>query len=330
MPQDEFKNVEGKLEKFKNNLVLFVIIGIAIFVALSIYADLSEVLTAFSNFQWIYIPLFLSLTLINISIRFFKWHYYVRQLKIDINTKDSLIIFLAGLTMVITPAKLGEVFKSYLLKKLNGTEISRSVPIVFAERATDLIGLVILAAIGFSAFGYGKEVLLFVMAFILLAILVIQSKRICLRLIDLISRIRFVSKFADNFHALYESAYTLFGLKNVLIAVAISAISWFFECLALFFVIKGFGANASLLVSMFAFSFSTVAGAVSMIPGGLGVAEGSITGLLVIDGISKAIAVGATLVIRFCTLWFGVLVGLMTLYLYRNKFENRVMDICQK
>jgi len=328
--QDEFKNIEGKLEKFKNNLLLLVILGIAIFVALSIYADLSDVIIVFSNFQWIYIPLFLSLTLINISIRFFKWHYYVRQLKIDINTKDSLIIFLSGLTMVITPAKLGEVFKSYLLNKLNDTSMSRSVPIVFAERATDMIGLIILAAIGFSVFAYGKEVLLFVMAFILFSILVIQSKKICLRLIDFISRIRFFSRFADNLHTLYESAYTLFGLKNVLIAVLISVISWFFECLALFFVLKGFGVDASLLVSTFVFSFSTIAGALSMIPGGLGVAEGSITGLLVIDGISKAIAVGATLIIRFCTLWFGVLVGMMTLYLYRNKFENRVMDICQK
>ena len=264
-----------------------------------------------------------ALSLFNISIRFFKWHYYVRQLKININTKDSLIIFLSGLTMVITPAKLGEVFKSYLLKKLNDTEISRSVPIVFAERATDMIGLIILASIGFSAFRHGKELLLIVMAFISLVILVIQSKKICLWLIDFISRIRFLSKFAGNFHALYESAYTLFGLKNVLIAVSISVISWFFECLALFFVLKGFGVDASLLVSTFAFSFSTVAGAVSMIPGGLGVAEGSITGLLVMDGIPKAIAVGSTLIIRFCTLWFGVLVGLMTLYLYRNKFENR-------
>jgi len=320
--QDEFKNIEGKLEKFKNNLLLFVILGIAIFVALSIYADLSDVIIAFSNFQWIYIPLSLSLTLINISIRFFKWHYYVRQLKIDINTKDSLIIFLSGLTMVITPAKLGEVFKSYLLKKLNDTEISKSVPIVFAERATDMIGLIILASIGFSAFRHGKELLLIVMAFVSFVILVIQSKKICLRLIDFISRIRFLSKFAGNFHALYESAYTLFSFKNLLIAVSISVISWFFECLALFFVLKGFGTDPSLLFSIFVFSFSTIAGVISMIPGGLGVAEGSMTGLFLITGIQKAVAVSATLIIRFCTLWFGVLIGLIALYRFRTKFTE--------
>jgi uncharacterized protein (TIRG00374 family) len=308
------------LVKLKNNLLLFTLFGIAIFVALSIYADISDMLTAFYSFKWVYIPLILFLTFLNYTFRFFKWDYYLKNIEIDISRKDSIIVFFSGLTMSVTPAKLGEIFKSYLLKELNDIDMSRSVPIVFAERATDMIGLVILASIGFSAFWYGKEVLLFVMAFILFAILIIQSKKICLRLIDFISRIRFVSKYVDNFHALYESAYTLFGLKNVLIAVLISVISWFFECLALFFVLKGFGAEASLLVSMFAFSFSTVAGAASMIPGGLGIAEGSITGLLVIDGISKAIAVGATLIIRFCTLWFGVLVGVATLSLYRNKF----------
>ena len=308
------------LDKIKNRLLLFIIFGIAIFVVLSIYADINDMITAFYSFKWIYIPLILFLTFLNYIFRFFKWDYYLKNIGINISRKDSIIVFFSGLTMSVTPAKLGEVFKSYLLKKLNDTEISRSVPIVFAERATDMIGLIILAAIGFSAFGYGKEVLLIVMAFIILAILVIQSKRICLRLIDLISRIRFFSKFADNFYALYESAYTLFGLKNVLIAVSISVISWFFECLALFFVLKGFGVDASLLVSTFAFSFSTVAGAVSMIPGGLGVAEGSITGLLVMDGIPKAIAVGSTLIIRFCTLWFGVGIGIIALSIFNNKF----------
>ena len=307
--------------KFKNKLLFSIIFGITIFVALTIYADINSIIIDFYNFQWFYIPLILFLTFLNYISRFLKWDYYLNSIGINIMRKDSLIIFFSGLMMSVTPAKLGEVFKSHLLKELNDTEISQSVPVVFAERATDIIGLIILGFIGFSAFGYGKEVLVITISFILFAILIIQSKNICLRLIDYIEGMPCVSKYAKNLHTSYESTYTLLNLKNLLIAVSISIISWFFECIALFFVLKGFGVDVSLLASMFVFSFSTVAGALSMIPGGLGVAEGSMTGLLVMDGVPKTIAVGATLIIRFCTLWFGVIIGVCTLFMFRDRFE---------
>jgi uncharacterized membrane protein YbhN (UPF0104 family) len=50
-----------------------------------------------------------------------------------------------------------------------------------------------------------------------------------------------------------------------------------------------------------------------MLPGGLGVAEGSMWGILVYLGIDKTLAIGATLMIRFGTLWFGVILGLVML-----------------
>ncbi|WP_292468834.1 hypothetical protein [Methanolobus sp.] len=60
--------------------------------------------------------------------------------------------------------------------------------------------------------------------------------------------------------------------------------------------------------------------------GGLGVAEGSIVGILQTAGISKAIAAASALLIRFGTLWFGVFVGVFTLILNRKKFENNSDD----
>ena len=65
-------------------------------------------------------------------------------------------------------------------------------------------------------------------------------------------------------------------------------------------------------------------------PGGLGVAEGSIDGLLLTFGrapwlpgavvITQPIAAVATLMIRFATLWFGVLLGFICLFLVQRRF----------
>lgn len=307
------------LSRFRKRLVLSLIVGLGIFIALSFYADVGEVIQAFAEFRWAYLPLILALALLNYLLRFYKWHYYLRNIGVKIKPLDSLAVFLSGLTMSVTPAKLGEVFKSYLLKRLNGIEISRSVPVVFAERITDVLGLLVLAAISFSAFQYGKEVLIVVLGILLALIIAIQSRRICNKLIDISRSIPVINKLSDDLKTVYESAYTLFRLRILVVAVAISVISWGFECLAMFFVLQGFGVSVSVLFSTFIFSFSSLIGAVSMIPGGLGVAEGSFAGLLILAGISKGIAASATIIIRFCTLWFGVIVGLITLFLIRKK-----------
>ncbi len=57
---------------------------------------------------------------------------------------------------------------------------------------------------------------------------------------------------------------------------------------------------------------------------GLGAADSSIGGLLLvsINGINSATASAATLLIRFCTLWFGVTLGIITLFVFRKRFER--------
>lgn len=267
----------------------------------------------------LYVPLILAFALLNYLLRFIRWDYYLKTIGIKIKSTDSLGIFLSGLTMSVTPAKLGEVFKSYLLKRLDGTEVSRSVPVVFAERITDVLGLLVLAAISFSAFRYGKEVLIVVLILLLAIIVILQSKWVGQKLLAISKPIPFINKLSDSLKMAYESAYTLFRFRNLIVAIVISVVSWGFECLAMYFVLQAFGVDVSLLFSTFVFSFSSLVGAVSMIPGGLVVAEGSFAGLLILSGVAKEIAASATVIIRLCTLWFGVVVGLITLFLFSKK-----------
>ena len=83
-----------------------------------------------------------------------------------------------------------------------------------------------------------------------------------------------------------------------------------------YFILNGLGLAPSLKLlglAVFVLSFSTVIGAVSALPGGLGAAEASIAGMLaLLGGINPAISASATLLIRLATLWFGVLLGLVT------------------
>jgi len=111
----------------------------------------------------------------------------------------------------------------------------------------------------------------------------------------------------------------LFAPWSLILTIALSFVSWAGEVLAFYLVLVGLGFDGSgmlLLQAAFILPISTLAGAVVLIaPGGLGVAEGGITGLLqvIVDGMSRSVATLAALIIRFTTLWFGVIVGLIVL-----------------
>lgn len=322
MPEQSCINgvkVVSIINNLKQRIIYSIVFGTLVVIVLAIYADIDAVTSVFFQFEWKYVPVIIALTVLNYLLRFYKWDYYLSRLEIDVNKKDSAIVFFSGLTMSVTPGKLGEVLKSYLLNQMNGVSISKTAPIVFVERLTDVVGLIILSSFGAVMFQHGEFVLATTIFVVILIVAAIQSRTISLFLISSGEKIPVISKFAHHLHELYESVFILLRLRTLSFAIVISTISWFFECVAMWYVLKGFGYDLSILSATFVFAFSSMAGAVSMLPGGLGVAEGSIVGILYTMGAPKAIAVGSALVIRFCTLWFGVLIGAISLIYFMKR-----------
>jgi uncharacterized protein (TIRG00374 family) len=123
-----------------------------------------------------------------------------------------------------------------------------------------------------------------------------------------------VKKFVGILENLLHSAGRLLTLKALAYTIILSVVSWSFESIAFYYVFVGLGFKVSILAVTFTLAFSSIIGAASMLPGGLGAAEGSIMGLLVkVIGVPANIAAVATILIRFCTLWFGVIVGLLAI-----------------
>jgi uncharacterized protein (TIRG00374 family) len=63
-----------------------------------------------------------------------------------------------------------------------------------------------------------------------------------------------------------------------------------------------------------------------MLPGGLGVTEGSLTFMLIRNNVPKDIAVASTFIIRVVTLWFAVLVGIISVTIYQKRFGKITVD----
>lgn len=186
------------IDNLKHKIVHSIVLGTLVVLILAVYADLDAIVSAFVKFEWRYVFLIIALTILNYLLRFYKRDYYLSRLDIDVNKKDSAIVFFSGLTMSITPGKLGEVLKSYLLKKMDGISISRTAPIIFAERFTDVIGLAILSSFGAIVFKHGELVLAIILLVIISIVAIVQSRSISLRLIGFGEKIQ-----------LYQNLYTI-------------------------------------------------------------------------------------------------------------------------
>jgi uncharacterized protein (TIRG00374 family) len=112
----------------------------------------------------------------------------------------------------------------------------------------------------------------------------------------------------------------------LLISTLISLVSWFGECVAMYFVLRGLGVAPSFLLlqqATFVFAASTLFGLISFLPGGLGVSEGSSTLMLErLIPLPAGPATTATIIIRFCTLWFGVTLGAIALAIFSRRYGD--------
>ncbi|WP_069801403.1 lysylphosphatidylglycerol synthase transmembrane domain-containing protein [Thermogemmatispora onikobensis] len=311
----------SRLRTVRTGIVFSLVLAFIVLVAIGLYADFPRMLTALASFRWSFLPLILSLTLFNYCFRFVKWQYYLQRLQIRLPRLSSFLIFLSGLSMAITPGKVGELLKSYLLKRSTGEPISRTAPIIMAERLSDGLAMLLLAATGLIFYRFGWEVLLSLLVVGLGIILLIQHRALSLRVLAAGERLPLLARLAQPLRAFYESAYTLLRWRPLLLAIAIGFLSWSGECLALYFVFLGLGVPASpdlLLKATFILAVSSLVGSASGLPGGLGTADGSLLGLIRLLVSSSAVIGGAaTLLIRFCTLWFGLALGVIALLLLR-------------
>src|SRR2546428_7949015 len=107
----------GRLSTLRRRLPLGLALGAAVALAVGIAGDAPKVASALFAFQWGLLPLILALTLVNYLVRFVKWTMYLRLIGAPpISAGESFLLFFSGLAMTITPGKVGEWLKSYLLR----------------------------------------------------------------------------------------------------------------------------------------------------------------------------------------------------------------------
>ncbi len=310
-------------------LALWLCVALVLFItAAALLTDYKKVIDLVIAISPTYLIAIITAVLFNYALRFIKWNWFLGLLGIKVPIKLNLWIFFSAFIMVLSPAKLGELVKSFLLKSRLGISVARTAPIVVAERLTDLLGLLILCAIGFSQFAFGGRTLALVAVLMTAGILAITRPAFWGMLDRMLTgKIRLV-KLRESIKAMQQSTRDLLSLRSLAFSVPLSAVSWGGEGVALYLIFKSMGLELQdlLAISLFAHAFSSIAGAVSFLPGGLLVAEGSMGAFFVYAGVPDAAAVSATFLIRAVTLWFAVVLGTAVFMLGYNHGDLQALQ----
>lgn len=303
------------VNRFRRWVIAAIAVGALLFLVGSIWAGFDQVSDALRTFQWLWIIPILLLTLVNYGLRFGKWHYLLGRLGVRMPLVDDAWNFAAGLAMVISPGKAGELLKPYVVRERTGAPMARTIPALVTERLTDGIAMLILAGLSVSTYaGDRMHYLTIPAALIVAGLAVLSSQRVSMGILRLCENLPLVGKVAHKLEEMYLSMRTCVAPVPLIATVVASIIAWGAECLGFWMVFQGLGIDASFDVCVFLYAFATVAG--GAMPGGLGVADGALAGgaVTLIPGVGQAEAVAAALIIRVATLWFGVLLGAGALF----------------
>jgi glycosyltransferase 2 family protein len=305
--------------------VVAVVIGLAAFSMIGDVRHLGESLT---GFRWWALFAAIGLAFMNYVLRFVRWQVYLARQSVSVPLASSALVFGAGLSLSITPAKLGELVKSLLLRDMHDVPAPRTAPIVVAERVTDLVALLALAVIGVAAYGVDPTLVAIAGALIACGLLLLAWPRPTRALIDLATRPAKLQRLRAPLHETFENLVALCRPVPLVAATAIAIPAWACECVGFALICNAFpGMHVALGLAMVIYAGTTIAGALSFLPGGLGVTEGAMT-LALVSGAAhfdRASAVAATLLTRLATLWFAVLLGIAFLALARRRIAKRTL-----
>ncbi len=327
-------------------LVAMIIIAMVIYLIMMFLSKWEEVVAIIVTMEWYWIlPAMMGLSFVNYMIRYVKWNYYLHRISVHFSHADSFSIFLAGFTLTVSPGKIGEAIKGYFCRDVDGTPVAKTVPVVVSERVTDLIAMVILSAVSFLfIFSEGNQ-FLFILALggaVVLGAFVLTNKAFYNRILKKMVSFGPLKQFQDSCDVIEDTMVKTLSPKPMLIGVLISVPGWFMECLELWLllsmIIPGAGfpsltvASLTLLVQATCVHASASAvGAIAFFtPGGLGAYEIYAPTVLTSFGILLSIATAATMVIRFVTLWFSVIVGFVALAIVTHRNRVRQCDTPQE
>lgn len=296
--------------KLKGSLIGFGLIT-CLYLGALIWLDTRKQI--FAQLPQLWQPLLVMMTMVlgSFILRFARWQWLLHRMGHHPPAGYGFLAYLSGFAFTATPGKVGELVRiRYLLPA--GVPAQTTLSVFVFERLFDLLAVLLLATLY-----TGRPALLTgVAAFVLLVAAAVwlcaSHPRYFNHAIRLLRRLharrlaRWLRTLRDGLHHCRRLATPL----DATISLALGLAAWLLTALAFVFLLWQLGISLPLQTATAIYPISMLAGAASMMPGGLGSTEATIAALLTAEGVDLATAGLAAVGIRLASLWFSILLGM--------------------
>lgn len=265
------------------------------------------------------LPTVIGLVSLGVLIRALRFYYFGRRLGWTIPFWPSIVVFCASLSLTATPGKAGELMKSGLLRARYKTPVAQSAGALIVERLSDLLALLILASGGLLMFAGYKHY--FFICLVVVLLMAISPRVVFCPVLQWSCRFERFTALAERLIRILHTINALLRLEPLLIGLTLGVFAWGCEAFAFSVLVKPLSAQVPLVAAFAIIGLSAVIGALSMLPGGIGGVEASMTLLLTKLGVDLPSAAVTVIIYRLCTLYFGSFMGFCFLGLW--KMMNR-------
>jgi len=284
-------------------------------VIIVLYSDTTALYESFSHAKLEYILIGIGLFSLGAFIRSFRWIIMLRHMKIKISLKQNIILYFTGYAFALTPGKLGEGIRAKYLKDDYKIPIEKSFPTVFSERYYDVIGVI---SIIFITTGFLEQNTIIYFSLGLLVFFYFAArKKNATKILFSLGKIKKLSNLIQKLLMMIDTLEVLLQPKIFLKSSIITIISWAIEAMAVYFVFRSFDIDLGVAKVCSLYVITSFIGAASFLPGGVGGTEGSLLGMLLLDGFSYDEILGPVLVTRFLALWYMIIIGIVFTFIYK-------------
>ena len=304
----------GSIDLKRKFFSLRTLIGFAIAAAI-IYVflrnfDIGSAVAALARANILFIFLAFAIYYLSLPLRGGRWRTLLAPAGHKIASRPlTHYYFLAWFVNALLPARIGDVYRGYLLKKNKGVPLSLSLGTIFSERVFDLVITAILMVLSGTYFWAilkgGQEVNYLAWSLICIAAIILIFA-LTIYLLPILTA-RLPEKWRIKFKLFHSG---LFKTPSLLPSVIImTLLIWLSEALRLYFVFQAFGIKSGILVAIFISQASLILMSIPMSPAGLGLVELLMLKILTAINLTPSLAGAITIADRLISYWSLLLVG---------------------
>jgi ubiquinone/menaquinone biosynthesis C-methylase UbiE len=243
---------------------------------------------------WVALLGCVTLTTVNLMMRWFRWHFLIRRFTRGLVTRDSLAVYLATLPAIVTPFFIGELVRVLILWRQSGTRASHLAWVWAIERLLDAAVLaVFFLLVTHPSLGLAAVGLVLMLSFLMFR-LILDDRRV--RNVALIGSI----------------------------AVTATVLAWLLPALALLITVGLAGRVIPFALGVKAFSAGTLFGGLSGFPLGVSVTGSTMIEELLSAGVAAEVGIIGVLVYRVGTSFYAVALGVAA-FLFSRQRLARIM-----